>query len=56
LLANASPGGVRIIFLTAIVTSKQTGDKRVVNTVRKIIGKPLNTPVLVACLKENTKG
>ena len=44
---------VPIIFLTAIVTTKETGEKGFVKAGRKFIAKPLNLEALVACIEEN---
>jgi CheY-like chemotaxis protein len=45
---------VPIIFLTAIVTKKETGEKGVIKAGRKFIAKPLNLEALVDCIEENT--
>jgi CheY-like chemotaxis protein len=46
---------VPIIFLTAIVTRAETGEKGLVNAGRKFIAKPLNLEALIACIEENTQ-
>jgi CheY-like chemotaxis protein len=46
---------VPIIFLTAIVTKNETGEKGLVQAGRKFIAKPMNLEALVACIEENTR-
>jgi CheY-like chemotaxis protein len=45
---------VPIVFLTAIVTKKETGEQGVVKSGHKFIAKPLNLEGLVACIEKNT--
>lgn len=45
---------VPIVFLTAIVTRAETGEKGLLKAGRKFIAKPLNLEALVACIEENT--
>ena len=54
---EADPGlkNVPVIFLTAIVTKRETGEQGVVKAGHKFIAKPLNLEALVACIEENTQ-
>jgi CheY-like chemotaxis protein len=45
---------VPIIFLTAIVSRAETGEKGLVKAGRKFIAKPINLEALVRCIEENT--
>jgi len=45
---------VPIVFLTAIVTKKETGEQGLVNAGHRFIAKPLNLEALVACIEKNT--
>ena len=52
--ADSELKSVPIIFLTAIVTKNESGDKGLVKAGRKFIAKPLNLEALSACIEENT--
>ena len=54
---ETDPGlkNVPVIFLTAIVTKRETGEQGVVKSGHKFIAKPLNLEALVACIEENTR-
>ncbi len=49
-------GHVPIVFLTAIVSSKETGGQSLESGGQTFVAKPVDLEALVKCIEENTQG
>ncbi len=45
---------VRIVFLTAIVSSKETGGQYLESAGQTFVAKPVNLDALIQCIEDNT--